>query len=79
MVSPGLHDVSHVQTDRWSEGVGASLRELLPYTRMEEISKGRREEYAKAQPYPHIVIDGFFDEWILDTILEEFPRPGDKN
>src|SRR5262249_3915757 len=52
--------------------------EVLPYRRMEEIARSRREEYATAQPYPHIVIDGFFDHWILDTILEEFPSPKEK-
>src|SRR2546422_9368536 len=55
------------------------LQEVLPYGRMREIAECKGEEYATAQPYPHIVIDGFFDEWILDAILAEFPRPTDKN
>jgi len=55
------------------------LREILPFVRMREIATCSADEYANAQPYPHAVIDGFFDEWILDTILAEFPRPTDKN
>lgn len=30
-------------------------------------------KYTKAVPFPHIVIDDFFDSKILDTILKEFP------
>jgi hypothetical protein len=31
-------------------------------------------EYKNAQPYPHIQIDNFFPEAILDHVLEDFPR-----
>lgn len=58
---------------------GSGLQEMLPYKRMEEIIRTKSEEYARAQPYPHIVIDNFFEDWILETILAEFPRPADKN
>jgi Rps23 Pro-64 3,4-dihydroxylase Tpa1-like proline 4-hydroxylase len=61
-----------------SGGEVSSLRELLPYKRMREIIQSKSKEYASAQPYPHIVIDGLFDDWILDTILAEFPKPTDK-
>jgi Rps23 Pro-64 3,4-dihydroxylase Tpa1-like proline 4-hydroxylase len=54
------------------------LREVLPYNRMQEIADSRAVKYANAQPYPHTVIDGFFDDWILDTILAEFPGPTDE-
>jgi Rps23 Pro-64 3,4-dihydroxylase Tpa1-like proline 4-hydroxylase len=67
------------QLEGRDQGSVNGLREFLPYTRMQEIAASKAEEYATAQPYPHIVIDGFFDEWILDTILAEFPRPTDKN
>jgi Rps23 Pro-64 3,4-dihydroxylase Tpa1-like proline 4-hydroxylase len=61
-------------------GSGAGgLREVLPYGRMQEIVRSKSKEYAEAQPYPHIVIDGFFDDWILDTILAEFPSPASKD
>ncbi len=35
-----------------------------------------REAYAAAEPFPHVVIDDFFPEAVLDSLLEEFPAPG---
>lgn len=35
-----------------------------------------REDYATATPFPHIVIDNFLPDSILEEILKEFPRPG---
>jgi Rps23 Pro-64 3,4-dihydroxylase Tpa1-like proline 4-hydroxylase len=69
-------DIGH--HDSPSGGGGNSTGEVLPYQRMEEIARTKREEYGRAQPYPHIVIDDFFDDWILDTILAEFPNPNEK-
>jgi Rps23 Pro-64 3,4-dihydroxylase Tpa1-like proline 4-hydroxylase len=33
-----------------------------------------KSQYAQAAPYPHIVIDDFLPEWLLDTVLDEFPN-----
>src|ERR1700730_7826330 len=57
----------------------SGLPELLPLSRMKEIAAKRRGEYLAAEPYPHLVIDGFFDEWVLNAVLDEFPTPKDKN
>ena len=38
-----------------------------------------KSDYFKAQPFPHIVIDGFFKEKILNIILDEFPNNIKKN
>lgn len=35
------------------------------------------ENYAQAQPFPHFVIDDFFDAQVLDSVLEEWPAPDD--
>jgi len=35
-----------------------------------------REAYAQAKPFPHVIIDNFFPESLLDNILQEFPKPG---
>jgi 2OG-Fe(II) oxygenase superfamily len=35
-----------------------------------------RESYARAEPFPHVVIDDFFPEPLLASLLEEFPSPG---
>jgi Rps23 Pro-64 3,4-dihydroxylase Tpa1-like proline 4-hydroxylase len=34
-----------------------------------------REQYISAQPFPHIVIDGLFDDADLDAVLDDFPAP----
>ena len=34
-----------------------------------------REQYASAEPFPHIVIDGLFDDADLDAVLDDFPAP----
>lgn len=33
------------------------------------------EQYVSAQPFPHIVIDGLFDDADLDGVLDDFPTP----
>lgn len=58
-----------------------SLKELtidafLPLSRMQELAETGRESYLKAEPFPHVVFDNFFDPQILDLVLEEFPTPG---
>lgn len=42
---------------------------------LQNLALKHREEYAAAQPFPHIVIDNFLPESVLDEILEEFPKP----
>ncbi len=34
-----------------------------------------RDSYAAAQPFPHIVLDGLFDDAELQAVLREFPAP----
>ena len=33
--------------------------------------------YREAQPFPHVVLDGLFDDAVLDAVLREFPSPSD--
>jgi Rps23 Pro-64 3,4-dihydroxylase Tpa1-like proline 4-hydroxylase len=42
---------------------------------LQELAAKHRQEYAQAQPFPHIVFDNFLPEPILDAILKEFPTP----
>jgi Rps23 Pro-64 3,4-dihydroxylase Tpa1-like proline 4-hydroxylase len=53
-----------------------SIASFLPLTRMAEITEATRQAYASAQPFPHFVIDNFFDPELMDQILTEFPQPG---
>lgn len=34
-----------------------------------------RDTYLHAEPFPHIVIDGLFEDAALDAVLEDFPKP----
>lgn len=49
---------------------------FLPLARMHELASSAHSSYATARPFPHIVIDNFFDPAILDDVLGEFPKPG---
>jgi len=42
---------------------------------LQDIARNRREEYARAEPFPHAVFDDFFPEAALLEILREFPTP----
>ena len=44
---------------------------------LNELATKHCEAYAQAKPFPHIVMDNFLPESILDEILAEFPKPGD--
>jgi hypothetical protein len=63
------------------EEIMRSVRELtidsfLPLARMKEVGVSARETYADAKPFPHVVMDNFFDPEIANGVLEEFPQPG---
>jgi Rps23 Pro-64 3,4-dihydroxylase Tpa1-like proline 4-hydroxylase len=49
---------------------------FLPLARMKEISETAHADYMNAKPYPHVVLDNFFDPELLEQILGEFPAPG---
>jgi 2-oxoglutarate-Fe(II)-dependent oxygenase superfamily protein len=50
-----------------------TINSFLPLARMQEISSAANAAYLSAKPYPHIVLDDFFDPEIVDGILAEFP------
>jgi Rps23 Pro-64 3,4-dihydroxylase Tpa1-like proline 4-hydroxylase len=53
-----------------------TLDTFLPLERMSELAKSGASSYQQAKPFPHIVIDNFFDPELLENVLQEFPRPG---
>ncbi len=57
-----------------SSGIGAFI---LDPERLHAIADEHREEYAAADPCPHIVIDNFLPEEALDRVRAEIPRPDD--
>lgn len=46
---------------------------LDPYY-LKDLAIKHREAYSQGQPFPHIVIDNFLPEFVLNNILQEFPR-----
>jgi hypothetical protein len=52
------------------------LSDFLPLARMAEEAQGAHAGYAAARPFPHIVLDDFFDPALLEEVLAEFPAPG---
>lgn len=57
--------------------ISLSLGSFLPLSRMAETEKSAHEAYASARPFPHVVLDDFFDPVMLDRVLAEFPSPGE--
>jgi hypothetical protein len=54
----------------------AAIESYLPLSRMAEAARSARKSYANAKPFPHVVLDDFFDPALLDRVLAEFPKPG---
>ena len=46
---------------------------MVPIARLTAEQDEIRARYWAAKPYPHVVLDGFFDERILDRMASEFP------
>lgn len=51
------------------------LKPQLQPEYLDELANQYRQAYAQGQPFPHIVIDNFLPESILDQVLTEFPDP----
>jgi len=51
------------------------LDRLLPYSTISDHgwTAGLAHAYRSANPYPHVVIDDFFDSAVLDRVVAEFP------
>lgn len=42
------------------------------------LAEERHQTYKNADPFPHTIIDHLFPDYILDALLEEFPRNEDQ-
>ena len=56
-----------------SEGFDAAVARMIPVNRLMADKEGLRERFRAGKPYPHVVIDGFFDPEILERIVADFP------
>jgi Rps23 Pro-64 3,4-dihydroxylase Tpa1-like proline 4-hydroxylase len=46
---------------------------------LEGLASKYREAYVSAKPFPHVIIDNFLPETILEAVLEEFPKADEIN
>ncbi|MEB3359568.1 MAG: 2OG-Fe(II) oxygenase [Synechococcales bacterium] len=51
------------------------LNTWLDASFLQDLASKHCEAYQSAQPFPHIVIDNFLPESILNEVLEDFPKP----
>lgn len=47
----------------------------LDENRLNNLASQFSQSYAQATPFPHIIIDDFLPASLLESILEEFPKP----
>jgi len=48
---------------------------IFDYNKLKEIASKNNTKYISAKPFPHIVIDNFISEAILEKLISEFPSP----
>ncbi|WP_428310202.1 2OG-Fe(II) oxygenase [Hydrocarboniphaga sp.] len=46
----------------------------LDITRLRAAAEDLRDSYQQARPFPHVVVDGLFDNSMLQSVVDEFPR-----
>lgn len=76
-----------VQGGRPGPGHGAPPRAPVPVMRrfgeafyfdpdlLVPVAEAHRQDFARAEPFPHVVIDGLFPEDLLQRVVAEFPEP----
>ena len=52
------------------------MRLYLDRERLMNVARDNKGRYARAAPFPHIVLDGLFPDEALTGVLSEFPDPG---
>ena len=57
----------------FDEGFDAAVARMAPVARLMAEKERLRARYLAAKPYPHLVLDGFFDPAVLDRVAAEFP------
>jgi len=61
-----------------SRFVTASTLLAFDRSQLVEVANARRDEYATASPFPHVVIDGLLPDVVLDRVVAEFPEPSEE-
>jgi hypothetical protein len=55
------------------------VRAALAPSRLDELAGQNQAGYQQARPFPHLVLDGFLPESVLDLVLDEFPSSGESD
>jgi len=66
-------DIEHTVTNDLEPSADASMLSARGRELLARVPTEMRARYKKAEPFPHAVIDGFFDETFLEGVLGEFP------
>jgi hypothetical protein len=69
--------LEQVAEDGWS--FDRVVERSLPLARLQRERDALRDAYQAAKPYPHVVMDGFFDEEFLERTITDFPRREDRD
>jgi len=48
---------------------------ILDLERLQAIAERNRQDYSRADPFPHIVLDDLFSEDAIERVRQEVPRP----
>ena len=48
---------------------------ILDPERLQPIAERNRQDYSRADPFPHIVLDGLFSKEAIERVRQEVPRP----
>jgi hypothetical protein len=62
-----------------AESFDGAVSRMLPLVRLEREKDRLKAQYDAAKPYPHLVIDGLWDPAVLERIIAEFPRKGQRD
>src|SRR5262245_45856340 len=73
---PMLHSPKPISFVSITNGFDQAVEKMLPLARMQRERDSLRASYRAAKPYPHVVMDGFFDEEVLDRMIADFPKGG---
>jgi len=52
-----------------------TIDSFLPLQHMRDVANSAHAEYIGGKPFPHVVLDNFFDPNLVDAVLAEFPKP----
>lgn len=66
-------------TETEAAGFDETVARMMPLARLNRERDEIRARYLAAKPYPHVVLDGYFDEAVLERMSSEFPNRGKRD